>query len=470
MTPREAFDSLNRLAGIAPLRAPAFAGAESVAPTPFRIAAASAAALGLGASAAHEIWRLRGGGEQEIAADLEVAAWSLLSFSLLRLNGEAVPRPSENKPTVAFHRTAGSDFIHLHGGFPHLEEGTLALLNAKNTHESVGAAAAKWNAFALEDALAHMKLCGAVARSAEEWRETQQGRLMADTPPIVLKRIGDAPPLRLEESSLPLGGIKVLDLTRVLAGPTAGRTLASHGADVLGIRAPDIPTIALFDLDTGHGKRSAYLDLRRPADAETLRGLLRDAHVFVDSYRPGALADRGLTPAALAHTVPGIVYLAISCYGHKGPWAMRRGWEQLAQSATGLAMEQGAFMARRAGLRDTEPHLIPAAACDYITGYLAAAGAIAALLRRIREGGSWLVEVSLTATAMWLQSLGRTPPGDIPDGWRAANGLDAYRQSCETEAGRLDFLGPVVRMSKTPPAWRRPPPTQGADKPVWLAH
>ena len=282
----------------------------------------------------------------------------------------------------------------------------------------------------------------------------------------MLKKIGEAPPLRLGDAHAPLDGVRVLDLTRVLAGPACGRTLASYGAEVLNIRAERLDTIELFDLDTGQGKRSAFLDLVNPADAERLRQLVRGAHVFVDSYRPGALAKLGFTPAALAHIARGITYVSVSCYGHEGPWAGRRGWEQLAQSATGLAHEQGQFSAQRRRERDPAPELIPAAVCDYVTGYLAAAGAAAALLRRIREGGSWHVQVSLSATAMWLASLGKIDAAQVPQGW-APEGLDRYLRSCETAQGRLDFLGPVVRMSKTQPQWRLAPPVPGADRALW---
>ena len=192
---------------------------------------------------------------------------------------------------------------------------------------------------------------------------------------------------------------------------------------------------------------------------------MRDAHVFVDSYRPGALAKHGFTPAALAHVARGITYVSVSCYGSEGPWAERRGWEQLAQSATSIAHEQGVFAAHRKGARD--PQLIPAAACDYITGYLAAAGAAAALLRRIREGGSWHVQVSLCATAQWLQSLGRIDAKLVPQSWSPGEGLDRYLKSCQTSGGRLDFLAPVVQMSKTQPAWLCPPPVPGSDEARW---
>jgi crotonobetainyl-CoA:carnitine CoA-transferase CaiB-like acyl-CoA transferase len=470
MTTRDAFAALNRLAGIAPLRSPTFEGDDPIMATPFRVGRAAAIALGLGAASANEIWRLRGGSQQDISIDLRAAAASLVSFALLRLNGEAVPRPSEFKPTVGLYRTGDGRWIHLHGGFPRLEKRTLDLLNADNTKESIAECVAKWNGFALEESLAFMKLCGAVVRTEEEWRKSPQGAALADTPPIVIRKIADAPVLRLAEAEQALAGVRVLDLTRVLAGPTVGRTLASQGAEVLIVRAEKLPTVDLFDLDTGRGKRSTFLDLTKPREAEALRVLARDAHVFVDSYRPGALAELGVTPAALAHSSPGIIYCAVSCYGHKGPWAQRRGWEQLAQSATGIAVDQGAFAAERAGSRrESVPQLIPAAACDYITGYLAAAGVAAALLRRFREGGSWAVEVSLSATAMWLQSLGKVPASSVPATWDPRAGLDSYFNACDTKRGRLDYLGPVVRMSKTPPSWRLPPPEPGADQPVWLA-
>jgi len=458
MTPAEIFRGLERACGIAALPMPAFDGADPILPTPFRAASAAAAALGLGAACACEIAGCAG---QAVSVALPAAAASLLSFSILRLGGRALPRPSETNPAVSFYRCGDGRWIYIHGGFPHLERGLLDLLGAENTREALSAAIAKWNAFELEDEIAARGLCGAVARTAVEWRASPQGAALRDTPAIRLTRIGDAPPVKAMKADAPLAGIRVLDLTRVLAGPTAGRTLASYGADVLSIRAPHLPTFDVFDVDTGSGKRSAYLDLRDGKDLRRLRALLGDAHVFVDSYRPGALAGYGLSPDALAQIRPGIVHVAVSCYGHDGPWAARGGWEQLGQTATGLALAQGAFL--RAG----EPRLIPAAACDYITGYLAAAGALAALLRRRREGGSWRVEVSLCATAMWLQSCGRVDAASVPRSWDPLAGSGEYRQSCMTGRGRLDCLGPVVRMSQTPPAWTCPPPAPGADEPVW---
>ena len=469
MTPQAAFEYLNRVAGIAPLSVPIFDGPEAVVPTPYRAAGAAATSLSLAAATAGEIWRFRGGERQTISIDLAAAAASLTSFSLLRLDGNPLPIPGDSNPTIDFYQAADGRWIHLHGGLPLLARRTLELLNAENNAAAILDGVSKWSGLALEDALAFMQLCGAMVRTEDEWQTSVQGRVLAAGAPIMVKKIGEAPPLRLSDSRAPLAGVRVLDLTRVLAGPICGRVLASHGADVLAVRAERLPTIPEFDLDTGAGKRLAFLDLIKPADAETLRRLVRGAHVFVDSYRPGALARLGFSPAALAHIAPGMTYVSVSAYGSEGPWAGRRGWEQLAQAATGLAVEQGAFMAaRRKSRRETLPELIPGALLDTVTGYLAAAGAMAALLRRIREGGSWQVQVSLAATAMWLQSLGKIDAAQVPQSWSPGDGLDPYLRSCETEGGRLEFLGPVVRMSKTPPL-AAPPPSGLAGAPRWAS-
>ncbi len=465
MTPQGAFEVLNRAVGIAPLAMPQFEGADAVVPTPFRVASSAAAALGFGAAVAGEIWRFRGGERQSVAVDLRAAAASLVSHRLVRCNGSAMPPFRYDSPTVGFYQSSDSRWLYLHGGYPRLAKRTLDLLNAKSDAASVMEGVAKWNAQALEDALAFMGLSGAVVRREEEWTASLPGRVMA--PPIVLRKLGQSPPSRLGDSAMPLGGLRVLDLTRVVAGPACTRLLAGYGAEVLNVtadRLPDFPALA-FDLSAG--KRRTVLDLVKPSDAEALRHLSRHADIFVDSCRPGALAALGFSPASLAHIAPGIIHVSISAYGLEGPWSGRRGWEEVTQAAAGLAAEQGAFMARRKPRREAQPELIPAMVCDKVTGYLAAAGALAAALRRIREGGSWQVQVSLAATATWLQSLGRIDAGQVPEVWEPRDGLDQYLQSCETKDGRFEFLGPVVRMSKTPPL--KGPLPDHIDLPRWAS-
>lgn len=460
MTPNAAFEHLNRIAGIAPLATPVFEGPEAVVPTPFRVATAAAASIGLTAAAAAEIWRFRGGDRQSIGVELPAAAASLA------LHAPRKGKPFEFDPcTTGFFQSADARWLYLHGGFPHLARRMLDLLNAKNDEKAVIEGVAKWNAQALEDALAFMGLCGAVVRSEEEWRSSVAGRVTA--PPIVLRKVSAAPPARLRDSATPLGDFRVLDLTRVIAGPACTRLLASHGAEVLNVRAERVPVIRELDVALMAGKRQTLLDLEKPADAEALRGLARSADIFVDSYRPGALAGLGFSPVTLAHIAPGMIYVSISAYGPDGPWAARRGWEETTQAATGLALEQGSFMTAQRRRRDRLPELIPAQVCDTVTGYLAAAGALAAVLKRIREGGSWLVQVSLGATATWLQSLGRIDAGAVPETWDPLHGLDRYLHSCETRDGRFELFGPVARMSKTPPLKSSPP--DHVDLPRWAS-
>ena len=191
-------------------------------------------------------------------------------------------------------------------------------------------------------------------------------------------------------------------MTRVLAGPVCGRLLAGFGADVMRIAGPHLPSVETLVIDTGLGKLSAHLDLRQAADRDRLSALAGEADVFVEAYRPGAIAGHGFTPEALAAVRPGIVCVDLCAFSHAGPWHASRGFDSLVQSASGIAHEGGDG--------DAPKHL-PAQALDHVTGYLAAFGAMIALARRAREGGSWLVRLSLAQTGHWVTGLGRLDIG-----------------------------------------------------------
>jgi crotonobetainyl-CoA:carnitine CoA-transferase CaiB-like acyl-CoA transferase len=242
----------------------------------------------------------------------------------------------------------------------------------------------------------------------------------------------------------------------VLAGPTVARTLAEHGADVLHIASPTLPTIELFEMDTGHGKRQAHVDLNEPSQAETLRDLVRDADVFSQGFTRGSLARRGLGAADVAALRPGIVYVSENCYGYDGPWRDRPGWEQLAQATTGVTVIQG----------EARPSITPAAMNDYTTGYFGALGAMMALRRRAVEGGSWSVNVSLSQTSMWYLRLGH----DL-DRARASGAGDvaSLLGERETPYGRMLHLRPALQMSETQPRWDLPSAPLGSGEAAWLA-
>jgi len=258
--------------------------------------------------------------------------------------------------------------------------------------------------------------------------------------------------------------VRVLDLTRVLAGPTGARVLAEHGADVLKVTAGHLPDSGQVDLDTGLGKLSTHIDLRTPEGAETLRKLVLETDVFSQSYRPGALAGRGFSAEALARLRPGIVCVALSAWGNTGPWRDRRGFDTIVQCASGIAHAVG----RNAG-DGAAPRYLPVSAIDYVAGYLMALGAMVALARRAREGGSWLVRVSLARTGQWITDRGLVPASAIegvPEELSEEE-IATLCTECDAPDGRIRHLKPVVQMSGTQPYWARPPVPLGTHKPEW---
>lgn len=431
-------------------------GADPVLPTRLRIGEAAAAALAAVGVAVSDLHELRTGRRQRATIEVRAAAAALLSFVHLRGRGDA--ELVRNTPhTTAIYPARGGAFVHLHGGFPHLRDGLLALLGCDDTPESIAAAVASRDAGELEDEIAARRLCGARVRSAKEWAEHPQGAALAATPLVEIRRIGDAPSEPLPPGERPLSGTRVLDWTRVLAGPTCGRTLAEHGADVMRLHAGHLPTIHPFVVDTGHGKLQTTLDLRSESGSEAFRRLLRESDVLSRGYRADALSRLGFDDERLLRERPGLIIVSINCYGHEGPWSERAGWEQLAQTVSGMALEQGG---------DGPPCLVPAAATDYTTGYLAALGALTALHRRATEGGSYEVRVSLARTAAWLLDLPRID--GAPTGFDAGY-LAPYMQETATANGSIGHLGPVLRMSETPTRWARPTAPLGAHPPEWPA-
>ncbi len=428
-------------------------GSDPVLPSRHHPAEAAAAALGLlGAWAAH-IAERRGVATQRISVDTQTAAASLLGFALQSYEGLDLMRFLN--PLTGLYPTADDRWIHLHGGFDHLADGLMELLGCDNSAEAVTKAVGTWVGTDLEDAVAEAGLCAVLARTKSEWAEHPQGQALADLGAVTIRRIGDAPPRARPQSDRPLSGIRVADLTRVLAGPTCGRSLAAHGADVLRIGSESLPSIEPFVIETGHGKRSASLDLEQPDDVRRLKELVAGADVFVESYRHGSLAKRGFRPDELAALSPGLIHVSINCYGHVGPWAGRGGWEQLAQTTSGIAMTEAV---------DGVPTLLPAAATDYTTGYLAAIGTMMALSRQMEEGGSWVVEASLCQTSQWIQSGGSdldpataTGFGDVTD----------QLGTVDSSWGELKFLPPVEQLDLTPARWDRPPVPPGTNNLEW---
>ena len=236
----------------------------------------------------------------------------------------------------------------------------------------------------------------------EEWLAHEHGALLAGQPVIGLERIGDAPARDFGPAGRPFDGVRVLSFTHAVAGPAVGRTLAEHGADVLGATRPNDYEHEFIYAEANVGSRSAYVDLGNPAGQERAAALMADADIVVNNHRSGSLERRGLEPRRLAEAYPGLVYVSVTCYGSRGPWAQRGGFDMNGSAASGLMTIEGT---------EAEPRLpVTGMINDYITGYLGAVGASAALVKRATEGGSWHVTVNLTRTAMWCGSLGLVNP------------------------------------------------------------
>ena len=457
---KAAIDGLLALAGREPAAADGVevVGRDSVLPTRFRIGEAAAAALAAFGVMASDIWRMRTGRGQRVRVDVRHVAATLLGCECMNLDGRTFPYPS--LPFGRFYRTRDGRWIHFHGLFPHLRDGTLALLGSAYDVDAIAAATARWDGADLEEALARAGMCGAIVRGADEWASHPQGRAIQPLPVVEVMRIADSPPEPFGPAGRPLSGVRVLDLTRVLAGPVCARTLAEHGADVLHIDAPHLPNGERYVLGTNLGKLSAFLDLDRARDVERLRELALTADVFSQGYRTGSMARRGLGPDALARLRPGVVYVSMNCYGHDGPWSGRPGWEEMAEAATGIAREEGA---------GDEPRHLPAPACDYIAGYLAAFGVASALKRRAIEGGSYHVRTSLCQASLWLQGLGRADGSEAARQSALPRPEDIARFSVVTETvfGRLRHLAPATGLSETPPRWDRPVVPPGHHPPAW---
>ncbi|HZZ35012.1 MAG TPA: CoA transferase, partial [Caulobacteraceae bacterium] len=403
-----AFTELLRICGRTRPSWVAFLEGPPALATRFNADEAAAAALAAGATLAADLWMLRTGQTQDVEVSTREAAASLTSFAYQRFGDPSKAPPAGGVAAMArtaaygFKPTGDGRHVFLHPSFPPGTQRILEALGCTDGAEAVNAACMAQTALGIEDAVAARRGCTGMVRTPQEWDASEQGRILAGLPVVEIIKIGEsAPEPPPGDGDMPLCGLRVLDLTRVLAGPTCARTLAQYGADVLYLASPNLPASEGFISDTNHGKLSAWLDLADEAGRQRLRELARDADVFSQGYRTGSLEALGFGPLDLAALRPGIVYVSINCYGHEGPWRSRAGWEQLAQTVTGMAHIHGG---------EEGPKLQPGAVTDYTTGYLAAFGALAALHRRALYGGSYLVRVSLCQTGMWVRGLGVEEP------------------------------------------------------------
>ncbi|MGP4090385.1 CoA transferase [Streptomyces sp. KR55] len=408
--------------------------------------------VGVCALAAAELGARRAGLAQVpgVRVDDGAVATAFTSERHLMVDGRA---PVTFAPLSRFWRTADG-WVRMHANYPHHRERLLAALEVPE--DGVEAALAERSALEVEEAVYAAGGLAVAVRTPDEWARHPQRDAVARRPLVARARLDAAParvpPLLDADPLLPAAGLRVLDLSRVIAGPVATRTLALLGADVLRVDPPRLPELPDQHTDTGFGKRSTRLDLT--ADRRAFEELLGAADVVVTGYRPGALDRFGLSPEALAERRPGLVVAQLSAWGGYGPWGARRGFDSLVQAATGIAMVEGS---------PDRPGSLPAQALDHGTGHLLAAAVLRALTEQSYDGGGRVVRLALARTAEWL--LNGIRAGGAGDA--VYEGPGPWLAERESALGQLRYALPPVSFAGGPVDWTRPPGPWGTDPVRW---
>ncbi|MCC8939728.1 CoA transferase [Bradyrhizobium sp. Arg68] len=431
-------------------------GSEPQLPSTFRVGAAAQVSIAAAGLAAAEIWRARTGETQQVAVDMRHAVVECRSERYLRVDDKPPP-PTWDK-IAGVYRVKDNRFVRLHTNFPHHRDAVCKVLNCNAERDDVQAALLQWDGETFETAAYAAGGVVALMRSYDEWSATPHAKALAKLPLISIEKIGEAAPKPWPAGNRPLAGIRVLDLSRVIAGPVAGRTLAAHGADVLLISGPDLPAIPWLTIDTGRGKLTSFLELKSEQGRRIMERLLAQADILSQGYRPQAIARLGFSPEQAARINPGIVYVTLSAYGHAGPWAERRGFDSLVQTTTGFNHAEG----EAAGVDG--PKELPAQMLDHATGYFMAFGAMMAKARQAREGGSWLVRVSLAQTGRWLWNLGRIAGGLSTDDLKA-DAVAPLIEQLPSGLGTLSSVRHAALLSQTAAHWSRPAMPLGSNPP-----
>ncbi|KAL4897778.1 CoA-transferase family III domain-containing protein [Aspergillus ambiguus] len=448
-------------------------GDELCLPSSYKVADLAQASIGLSALLAAQIYALRS--SLQIVPTVRVprrhAAIEFKSERLYTLDAD--PAPSSWGPIGGLHKSSNG-YVRMHDSFPNHRAAATTLLGCASNPDRA-AVAAKIATWRSEDLEAAAFAAGAVItalRSYPEWDALPQARAVADFP-IILRRIGDGPiglpqEIRSAAPDKCLRGLRVLELSRVIAAPVSGRTLAAHGADVLWVTSPRLPDLPGIDRDVGRGKRTVQVDLGTETGVAELDALLDGAHVFVQGFRPGSLAARGYSVEKLARRFAhrGIICANLSAYGPAGPWADKRGFDSLVQTCSGMNVSEaehyGAGEAARA---------MPCQALDHGAGYFLAAGVQAALYKQATEGGSWEVSVSLAAVMKYLRSLGQYAgrSGFDSGDYRCTSDVPAeYLERRQTGFGEMTAVRHSASIEGAQVGWDVMPKPLGTDKKGWL--
>lgn len=439
-----------------------FSGDGPGLPSVFKVGLAAQIAEGAAGLAAAEIWRQRTGEAQTVAVDRDAAAIGFRSERHAHVVGV---EPEYIWDDVSGHYRCGDGrWVQLHCNYPHHLAGATEAFHAQVSRPGMQAALDKMSAAEAEQVLIDHGLPGGMMRTTDEWRATPQGQALDGAPIAMFDRVGDGQAKAWSKApSRPLEGVRVLDMTRVIAGPVCGRTLAAFGAEVLRLTPPRYPDRGPLVLDGGAGKRNAMLNVKSPEGRATFEALARDADIVVQGYRPGALDAAGVGPDRLFEINPTLVAVQLCAFGYQGPWAGRRGFDSIVQTVSGIAEAGG----RAAELADGAPKPLPCQALDHASGYFMAAAAMAGLARQRAEGGAWQARTALAWTGRWLESLGRIDA--IAAAEPSAAAIERHLIDEHGPFGHVRRIGLAAELSATPGRWDRPASPLNAHSPEWAA-
>lgn len=434
-----------------------YQSAGEVLPAVLPVRELARATVGACSLAAAELGVSRDGGAlPRVRVDEGAVATAFVSERHLVVNGR---RPTPFAPLSGFWRTADG-WVRTHANYPHHRARLLTALGVDTggAPDDTGASLVEPLTEALADLTAlevqeRAYAAGGLAVAVAPGHDERS--LMCGHPLTEIAVAAEGGGRRLPPASLPASGVRVLDLTRVIAGPVATRTLALLGADVLRVDSPRLLEDTDSHIDTGSGKRSTLLDLDSFEDRSTFHGLLDSADVLVTGYRPGSLDRLGLAAGDLMDRHPGLVVAQLGTWGWSGPWARRRGFDSLVQAACGIAAVEST--------PDGRPGVLPAQALDHGTGYLMAAGVLRALTERQNDGRGRLLRFSLVGTADWLlHGVTAEPVGE---------GLhEAADRLTDTPSpyGLLRHALPPIGYEGSPTNWAAPSTRWGTDRPAWV--
>ncbi|KAM0429815.1 hypothetical protein ACHAPT_006421 [Fusarium lateritium] len=441
-------------------------------PSSYKIGILAQGSIALSALAAAQIEALRSDSPAptQVAVPVEHAVIEFKSERLYILDGK--PAPYSWGPIGGLHKTSDGH-VRVHDSFPNHRNGMLELMGLPldATRQQLSQKIAPWAAINLENVALDSKLAAYALRSYQQWDLLPQSKAVSNFP-ISLEQLSKGHvkglPSRMlaAQGSGCLRGLRVLDMSRVIAAPLCGKTLAAHGADVIWITSPNLPDLPTMDRDLGRGKRSVQLDIKRPEDKERLLDLVKDCNVFLQGFRPGSLASYGLSQEELLKVNPDLIFANMSAFGPKGPWSGRRGYDSLVQTCSGMNVSEAEHACKGEAARPT-----PCQALDHAGGYFLATGIVAALYRQATQGGSWRVDVSLAGTMKYLRSLGQYPGAtgfEVHDFAKPEDVPQQYYETNDTGFGVMQAIKHSAIVEGHQVGWNVVPKPLGSDAPEWL--